>query len=54
MVGQEKGDRIEVDLTVREVAAAVSSLGTSRMKMVNIPIIIQDEEEDRMEVQPGP
>ena len=53
MVGQEKGDRIEVDLTVREVAAT-STLGTSRMKMVNIPIIIQDEEEDRMEVQPGP
>jgi hypothetical protein len=53
MVGQEKGDRIEVDLTVREVSAA-SSHGTSLMKMVNIPIIIQDEEEDRMEVQPGP
>jgi hypothetical protein len=53
MVGQEKGDRIKVDLTVREVATT-SSLETSRMKMVNIPIIIQDEEEDRMEIQPGP
>ena len=28
MVGQEKGDRIEVDLTVREVVSAASSLGT--------------------------
>ena len=53
MVGQEKGDRIEVDLTVREIAAA-SSLGTSRMKMVNIPIIIQDEEEEKLGVTPSP
>jgi len=53
MVGQEKGDRIEVDLTVWEVATT-SSLGTSRMKMVNIPLIIQDEDEDRMEIQSSP
>jgi type II secretory pathway component GspD/PulD (secretin) len=54
MVGQEKGDRIEVDLTVREVAATASSHGTSLMKMVNPRIIIQDEEEDRMEIQSSP
>ena len=53
MVGQVKGDRIEVDLTVREVVSATSSLGTSQMKMVNLPIIIQDEE-DRMEIQSSP
>ena len=54
MVGQEKGDRIEVDLTVREVVSAASSLGTSRMKMVNIPIIIQNEEEQKLGVTPSP
>ena len=54
MVGQEKGDRIEVDLTVREAVAATSSLGTSRMKVVNIPIIIQDEEEEKLGVTPSP
>jgi len=54
MVGQEKGDRIEVELTVREVVSAVSSLGTSRMKTVDIPIIIQDEEEEKLGVTPSP
>ena len=53
MVGQEKGDRIEVDLTVRDVAAA-SSYGTSLMNRVNIPIIIQDEEEEKLGVTPSP
>jgi hypothetical protein len=70
MVGQEKGDRIEVGLTVREIAsaatepkatsdkpakskplpasAAASSYGTSVMKMVNVPIVIQEEEEERL------
>ena len=55
MVGQEKGDRIEVDLTVREVVSATSSLGTSRMQIVRPRIIISDgEEEDRMEIQSSP
>ena len=54
LVGQEKGDRIEVDLTVREVVSAASSLGTSRMKIVNILIIIQDEEEEKLGVTPSP
>ena len=54
MVGQEKGDRIEVDLTVREVVLAASPRGTSLMKMVNPRIIISDEEEDRMEIQSSP
>ena len=54
MVGQEKGDRIEVDLTVREVVLAASPRGTSLMEMVNPRIIISDEEEDRMEIQSSP
>ena len=54
MVGQEKGDRIEVDLMVREVVLTASSHGTSLMKMVNPRIIIQDEEEDKLGVTPSP
>jgi len=53
MVGQEKGDRIEVDLMVREVVSA-SSYGTTLISVAAPRIIIQDEEEDKMEVQPSP
>jgi hypothetical protein len=51
-VSQEKGDRIEVDLTVREVVPA-SIYGNSLMTVVT-PRIIQDDEEDKMEVTSGP
>ncbi|MGA2256805.1 MAG: hypothetical protein ABSG53_19315 [Thermoguttaceae bacterium] len=54
MVGQEKGDRIEVELTVREVVSAASSLGTSRMQIVSPRIIISDGEEEKLGVTPSP
>lgn len=66
MVGQEKGDRIEVEVTVREGAPALdkqpatsakSDRGrstTSLMMYVTPRIIIQEEEEEKMGIQPMP
>jgi len=61
MVGQEKGDRIEVDLVVRETAAASTASSDHPNKPpsqiimggVTPRIIIQEEEEEKLRV-PAP
>jgi hypothetical protein len=54
MVGQEKGDRIEVDLVVREIAAASSAVSASQIIMGGVTprTIIQEEEEEKLGVAP--
>jgi hypothetical protein len=81
-IGERQGDRIEVEISVREDTVAIpaasgqpnqpkprttapatgkppppsvpSNLGTSRMQMVDPRLIIQEEEEERLPVQPSP